>query len=206
MAVDDPAPTGKLTDAESEAAESSTAATDSASVDASADDDGDVAAAPSSMVRRALGVIVVIVVIVAGLCGWLGFRAYQSHQHQQQRALFLQVGRQGAVNLTTIDYQHAEADVQRILDNAAGTFHDDFVQRAQPFVDVVKRVQSTSVGKVTAAGLESESKTGAQILVAVSVKTSMPGSTAERPRAWRMRVTVEKVGDDTKVSNVEFVP
>jgi Mce-associated membrane protein len=206
MAVDDPAPTGELTDAESETAESPTAATDSASIDASADDAGEVAAAPSSTVRRALVVTVLIVVTIAGLCGWLGFRAYQSHQDQQRRALLLQVGRQGAVNLTTIDHQHAEADVQRILDNAAGTFHDDFVQRAQPFVDVVKRVQSTSVGTVTAAGLESESKTGAQILVAVSVKTSMPGSTAERPRAWRMRVTVEKVGDDTKVSNVEFVP
>ncbi|MCU1699091.1 MAG: hypothetical protein JWR34_5154 [Mycobacterium sp.] len=206
MAVDDPAPTGELTDAESVTAEPLTAATDSTSVDASAEGDGDVAAAPSSTVRRALLVGAVIVVTIAGLCGWLGFRAYQSHHDQQLRAMFLQVGGQGAVNLTTIDYQHAEADVQRILDNAAGTFHDDFVQRAQPFVDVVKRVQSTSVGTVTAAGLESESKSGAQVLVAVSVKTSMPGSTAERPRAWRMRITVEKVGDDTRVSNVEFVP
>jgi Mce-associated membrane protein len=34
----------------------------------------------------------------------------------------------------------------------------------------------------------------------------MPGSPEERPRAWRMRITVEKLGEDTKVSNVEFVP
>jgi Mce-associated membrane protein len=133
-------------------------------------------------------------------------RAYQSHQVQQQRALFLQVGRQGAINLTTIDFQHADADVRRILDTASGPFHDDFVQRAQPFVDVVKRVQSKSVGTVTAAGLESESPTQAQVLIAVSVTTSMPGSPEERPRAWRMRITVEKLGEDTKVSNVEFVP
>jgi Mce-associated membrane protein len=157
-------------------------------------------------VRPALIVGIVTVVMLAGLSGWLGMRAYQSHQVQQQRALFLQVGRQGAINLTTIDFQHADADVRRILDTASGPFHDDFVQRAQPFVDVVKRVQSKSVGTVTAAGLESESPTQAQVLVAVSVTTSMPGSPEERPRAWRMRITVEKLGEDTKVSNVEFVP
>ncbi|MDX6431186.1 MAG: Mce-associated rane protein [Streptosporangiaceae bacterium] len=167
--------------------------------------DGDSHPRPSP-VRPALIVGIVTVVMLAGLSGWLGMRAYQSHQVQQQRALFLQVGRQGAINLTTIDFQHADADVRRILDTASGPFHDDFVQRAQPFVDVVKRVQSKSVGTVTAAGLESESPTQAQVLVAVSVTTSMPGSPEERPRAWRMRITVEKLGEDTKVSNVEFVP
>src|ERR1700688_4981771 len=59
---------------------------------------------------------VVMVVVLAGLVGWLGFRAHQSQQAQTQRSQFLQVARQGALNLTTIDWQHAEADVHRILD------------------------------------------------------------------------------------------
>ena len=51
--------------------------------------------------------------------------------------LFVQVARQGALNLTTIDCQSADADVQRILDSATGTFYDDFSKRSQPFIDVV---------------------------------------------------------------------
>ena len=156
--------------------------------------------------RLPLVIGLAVVVVLAGLVGWLGFRAYQSHQADEQRKLFLQVGRQGALNLTTIDFQQADTDVQRILDGATGQFYDDFSQRSQPFVDVVKRAQSKSVGTVTEAGLESQSGERAQVLVAVTVKTSNAGAAEQEPRAWRMRLSVQKVGDEAKVSNVEFVP
>ena len=152
-----------------------------------------------SHVRLATIAGLVLVLALGGLTGWLGFRAYESRQAEQQRKLFLQVGRQGALNLTTIDYQHADADVQRILDSATGTFYDDFQKRAQPFVDVVKQAQSKSVGTISEAGLESESDDEAQVLVAVTVKTSNAGAPEQEPRAWRMRISVQKVGDEAKV-------
>jgi Mce-associated membrane protein len=96
--------------------------------------------------------------------------------------------------------------VQRILDLATGTFLDDFSKRSQPFVEVVKQAKSVSVGTVTVAGLESVTGNAAQVLVAVSVKTSNAGAPEQEPRAWRMRIVVQEVGDQTKVSKVEFVP
>ncbi len=36
----------------------------------------------------------VLVLALGGLTGWLGFRAYQSKQVDEQRKVFLQVGRQ----------------------------------------------------------------------------------------------------------------
>ena len=147
----------------------------------------------------------VVVLALAVLVGWLGFRAYQSHEEQAQRSHFLQAAKQGALNLTTIDWQQAERDVQRILDGATGQFHDDFATRSQPFVDVVKQAKSTSVGTITEAGLESEGAGSARVLVAVAVRTSNAGAPEQVPRAWRMRVSVERVGDQAKVSNVEFV-
>ncbi|WP_369830162.1 hypothetical protein [Mycobacterium sp. E1747] len=160
----------------------------------------------NSRLRLVITAGLVICVALAALVGWLGFRAYQSHQAQEQRALFLQVGRQGALNLTTIDWQRADTDVQRILDSATGKFYDDMSKRQEPFVGVVKKAQSKSVGTITEAGLESESGDDAQVLVAVSVQTSNLGATDQRPRAWRMRISVHKTGDEVKVSNVEFVP
>lgn len=218
-----PAVDGALEDGESAAAEPDASAGDDISEDAEgdaddadddADDDEDVAdydeaaeAKPRmSHVRLATIVGLVLVVALAGLTGWLGFRTYQSHQAEEQRNLFLQVGRQGALNLTTIDWQQADANVQRILDSATGTFYDDFQKRSQPFVEVVKQAQSKSVGTIAEAGLESESDNGAQVLVAVQVKTSNAGAPEQAPRAWRMRISVEKIGDEAKVSNVEFVP
>lgn len=159
-----------------------------------------------SHVRLATMVGLAIVLALAATVGWLGFRAYQSHQAQEQRQLFLQVGRQCALNLTTIDWQHADADVQRVLDSATGQFYDQFSKRKQPFIEVLKKAQSKSVGTITEAGLESDSGDKAQVLVAASIKTSNLGADDQPPREWRMRISVEKSGDEVKISNVAFVP
>ncbi|SUA31310.1 conserved Mce associated membrane protein [Mycolicibacterium fortuitum] len=159
----------------------------------------------ASPLRLALIAGLIGVVVLGGLVGWLGFRTYQSQHAEKERQLFLQVARQGALNLTTIDYQNADSDVQRILDSATGQFHDDFSQRAQPFVDVVKKAQSKSVGTVTDSGLESVTDGEAQAIVAVTVRTSNAGAPEQQPRSWRMRFTMQKVGQDVKVSNVGFV-
>ncbi|MDZ4265971.1 MAG: Mce protein [Mycobacterium sp.] len=226
--------TKPTTDPKAEEAESSavvpesqavevTAADDAASVDESGLDDEDIdaediddedidddvvapARTPMSHVKMALIAGVAVVVALAGLTGWLAYRTYESIQAEAERNLFVQVGRQGALNLTSIDWENAEADVQRILDSATGTFYDDFQQRAQPFVEVVKQAQSKSTGTIAEAGLESMDDNEAQVLVAVTVQTSNAGAPEQEPRAWRMRILVEKVGDEAKVSNVEFVP
>jgi Mce-associated membrane protein len=159
-----------------------------------------------STVRLATLIGLVTIVGLAGLAGWLGYRTHASRQAQDQRNLFLQVGRQGALNLTTIDWQHADTDIRRILDGATGTFYDDFAKRSQPFVDVIKQTKSTTVGTITEAGLESDAPRAAQVLVTVSVKTSNAVASEQDPRYWRMRISVQEVGDQAKVSNVEFVP
>jgi Mce-associated membrane protein len=158
-----------------------------------------------SRVGSALVASAVVVATLAGLAGWLGYRAYEKHEAQAQRDLFVQIARQGAVNLTTINYTEVDADVQRILDLSTGAFRDDFQQRSKPFTEVVKLAQSKSEGTVTEAGLESQHGDSAQVLVAVAVKSRTSGG-EEAPREWRMRIEVQSVGDDAKVSNVVFVP
>jgi Mce-associated membrane protein len=156
--------------------------------------------------RRALIAGTAIVTALGVLVAWLGMQVYRSGKVQAEHALFLQVGRQTAMNLTTIDHVDVEANVQRILDSSTGSFHDDFQQRSQPFIDVVKQTQSVSEGTVVAAGLESAQGDTAQVLVAVTVKTANAAGGEQDPRRWRMRIGVTKVGDGAKASNVEFVP
>ncbi len=198
--ADDDAALGESDELESTAVE----VDDPADLDRPAADD-----TPSGMshIRLAFIAGLVAVLVLGGLTGWLGYRANQSRDLEQQRQTFLQVGRQGAINLTTLDYEHIDADVQRILDSATGTFYDDFQQRAPSFTDVVKQVKSKSEGTVTEAALEAgDTSTQAEVLVAVIVKSVIVGQPEQRPRAWRMRILVQKIDDNAKVSNVEFVP
>ena len=160
-----------------------------------------------SSVPSPIAVAVAIIVALLGLGGWLGFRVHQDDQVRAQRNLYVQVARQTAINLTTIDYTQVDADIKRVLDSATGAFRDEFQNRSQPFVEVVKKVQSKSEGTISEAGLLSYTKDQAQVLVAVAVKTSMAAAPPDQePRRWRMRLTVDKTGDSAKVSNVEFVP
>ncbi|MEZ0049828.1 Mce-associated membrane protein [Mycobacterium sp. MAA66] len=155
--------------------------------------------------RIALPAWIALIVALGALVGWLSYGQHQRQVAEADRNLFVQVARQGALNLTTISYTEADQDVQRILDASTGAFHDDFQKRSAPFIKVLQQVHSTSTGTVTEAGLQSQDGDHAQVLVATSVKVTGAGA-SEQPRFWRMRVTVQKIGADAKVSNVEFVP
>jgi Mce-associated membrane protein len=155
--------------------------------------------------RLVVSLGVVLVMTIGGLAGWLGYRALQDQREGALRAMFVQMARQGALDLTTIDYTHADNDVHRILDGATGKFRVDFQSRSQPLVDVVKQTRSKSQGTITEAGLEAFHQDSAEVLLAVAVTTTYAGNQSDS-KAWRMRIDMQKVGNSAKISNVEFVP
>jgi Mce-associated membrane protein len=160
-----------------------------------------------SAVRAGVIAIAVVLAALVGLGSWLGHEILQDSRAEAQRQMLVGVGRQAALNLTTIDYTTVDADIKRILDSSTGTFHDDFQKRSGPFVEAVTEAKSKSEGTVTEAGLESQEGDDAHVLVAVAVKTSTAGVAEPQPRSWRMRITVTHNADhDAKVSNVQFVP
>lgn len=205
MAVDADAADGELTVGALEEPESDRQITPEANIDGQAIREVTKTKRFGSTVRLALAAGMSIVVALAGLSGWLTYQAYEANHADQQRRVFLQVGRQAAINLTTIDYTHVDADVARILDSSTGAFHDEFEHRAQPFIEVVKKVQSKSEGRVSEAALESVHGDEAQVLVAVQVKTVLNGVPDQGAKGWRMRVDLRRTGANIKVSNVAFV-
>ncbi|MFV8162871.1 Mce protein [Mycobacterium sp. 134] len=148
---------------------------------------------------------VVLVVALAALTGWLGYNFYQVHHEQQRRAMFVDTARLGATNLTSIDWEHAEDDIQRVLDTSSGKFYDDFEKRSKSFLEVVKQIKSKSVGTVTSSGLESYSNDRADVLVSVTVRSTNAGVPEQKPQVWRMVLTVQDIEGKAKVSNVEFI-
>jgi Mce-associated membrane protein len=125
-------------------------------------------------VRQGLVVGLAVVTALAAVVGWLGFRAYQSRSADRQRR-FLQRGRQAAIGLTTVDWRNADADVERILNSATGTFFDDFSKRSQPFIDVVKQARSTSV-RFAAAAAEVVDRHNLEVVLLGAASMVRPGT------------------------------
>jgi Mce-associated membrane protein len=158
---------------------------------------------PARIVRSALVAGVITAVALAALVGWLGFRTYQAERDDAQRALFVRTAQDVAVNLSTVDYEHADADAERIADAAVGAFAESFAQHKQTYINNAKHAKTRSLGTVTDAGLESQNGDQGRVLVAVTVKSTDAGGQA--PQYFRMRIAVQKVGDIAKVSDVAFV-
>ena len=162
---------------------------------------------PAARAAAALIMGLAAAIVLGGLVGWLGYRMQQSQHEAQHRAAFIQAARQGAVDLTTIDWEHADRRCAADIGLSDGHLLRRLRQkRSAPFMEVVKQVKSKSEGTVTLAGLESITGDQAQVLVAMNVKTTTAPTPSPASRSWRMRIDVQKVGDDVKVSNVEFVP
>jgi Mce-associated membrane protein len=155
--------------------------------------------------RIALVAGLLVGAVLAGLVGWLGFRLYEADTIAAQRNMFVQTARQGAVNLSTVDYEHADVDAQRILDSATGKFYDNFSHRTQSYIENAKRARSKLVGTVIEAGLQSQTGDLGRVLVAVTVKSSDPAQAEQEPALWRIQITVQQTGNGGKVSDVVFV-
>lgn len=154
-------------------------------------------------VIAALVVGLVVVVALGALVTWLGQRELQSRRDDALYEMYLTAGKQSAANLTTIDYRHVDDDIKRALDTSTGAYFDEFKQRSAAVVDSVKQQQSVSSGTITEAGVESANDTTGVVLVAVKVHTEVGSGPPQRDRYWRVRLTMQKVGDSAKVSNVE---
>jgi Mce-associated membrane protein len=148
------------------------------------------------------------VVAIVGLLGASGWMAWQ-HQHvvkeRQRAAAFIATARQGVINLTSLDFNKAKEDVQRVLDIATGEFKDDFQKRAEDFAAVVKDSKAVTEGSVTAAAVESMNNDSAVVLVLDNERVTNIAGAKDQPRTFRFRVSVVHDGDDLKVSKVEFV-
>jgi Mce-associated membrane protein len=167
---------------------------------------------PTRRRRRVPGLSEVLtataILAICGLLGASGWMLWHHHtvlDQRQRSAAYIAAARQGVINLTSLDFNKAKEDVQRVLDSATGEFRDDFQRRADDFASVVKDSKAVTKGSVTAAAVESIGRDSAVVLVLADERVTNSAGAKDDPRAFRFRVSVVKDGDQLKISKVEFV-
>jgi Mce-associated membrane protein len=148
---------------------------------------------------------VVLICAFTGISGYLAWQDHEAAKREQRAANFIAGARQGIVNMTSLDFNRAKEDVQRVLDNSTGQFRDDFQQRAKDFVSVVEQSKVVTQGTVTAAALESMDQHSASVLVSATSRISNSAGAKDELRMWRLRVTVTEENGQYKMSKVDFI-
>ena len=148
---------------------------------------------------------VIAICALLGASGWMAWHHHNVLKEQQRSAAFITTARQGVINLTSLDFNKAKEDVQRVLDIATGEFRDDFQRRADDFVSVVKDSKAVTEGSVAATAIESMNNDSAVVLVLANERVTNLAGAKDQPRTFRFRVSVVHDGDELKVSKVEFV-
>lgn len=159
-----------------------------------------------STIPATLAIIVILVAVAVSIDMVLAHRS--ASQKQQRAAEFAAAARQGVVTLTSLDFNTAKADVQRIIDNSTGPFKDDFQKTADEFIKAVEGSKVVEQGSVEAAAVDLDSMTNDSAVVLVASKTDVTNAAGAKqdPRNFRLIVTVTREGDRLKMSKVQFVP
>ena len=156
------------------------------------------------MIAAVAGVI--LIVCFTGASVYMVLQHRDATKHQQREAAFVAGAKQGVLNMISLDFNKAKADVQRVIDSSTGQFKDDFQQRANDLIAVVTQSKAITEGTVNAAAIESMDQDSAVVLISeTSQVTNSPPGKDEPPRIWRLRVTVSEVGGQYKMSKVEYV-
>lgn len=150
------------------------------------------------------------VILTIGFVAASTYMVLQHHDATQRRhrdASYVAGAKRGVVDMISLDFTKAKADVQRVIDNSTGQFRDDFQQRANDFITVVEQSKAITEGTVNAAAVETIGDNSAVVLVsATSRVTNSPPGKEQPPKIWRLRVTVADIGGQYKMSKVDYVP
>lgn len=161
------------------------------------------AAGVRTVAESAAGIVVLALIAASAFFVYQG-RMMDRYHHQQSE--FAAAAQQGVVNLMSLDFNNAQSDIQRVIDSTTGEFHDDFASSTGDFMTVMKESQVVTTATVNATAVETMSDDSAIVLVAATSQVANSVSKQPNPRIWRLSVTVSRVGDQIKMSKVEFVP
>ncbi|OBA64889.1 hypothetical protein A5647_25930 [Mycobacterium sp. 1100029.7] len=157
-----------------------------------------------SVIWKAAAIILICVFVAAS--GYMVWQRRETSEHNQRVANFIAGAKQGVINMTSLDFNKAKEDVQRVIDSSTGQFRDDFQQRAKDFTTVVEQSKVVTEGTVNAAAVQSIDGNSALVLVAATSRITNAAGAKDEPRRWRLRVTVTEDGGQYKMSKMEFIP
>ena len=132
-------------------------------------------------------------------------RLSAADEREQRRTQILAAARQHAVNFTTLDYRKLDRDLGRVLDGATGQFREQFEDGTADLSELVTENQAVSEGEVLDAGLVSDDKDSARVLVVADSTVTNAASSEPSRRHYRLQLDLVLRDGRWLVSDLQFV-
>jgi Mce-associated membrane protein len=156
--------------------------------------------------RVAIALLSLLSLVALAVSAVMIFSHRQHVAEEQQRAEYAAAARQSVVTLMSLDFNKAEEDVKRIIDNSTGQFREEFEAQAQAFAQVAQQSKVVTEVTVNSAAVKQMTDDTAVVLVSATSRVTNATGARQDPRSWRLAVDLERDGDQIKMARVEFVP
>lgn len=158
--------------------------------------------------RLSLGLIIrslaALAVALAATTGMLAVMVHGSMAADGQRAAVLAAARQEAVNLTTLDRQHASSDFTAVLAGAAGSLRQQLSQGRGAFLRTLSSADVSSAGLVMDAGIVTMTANSAVVLLNVRATVRNKQTYAPETRVYHWRAALARSGGRWLVTSLVF--
>ena len=167
---------------------------------------GDGGAASSSGRRVLARVLMCLLVLLAGAALFFGWQVRQEEAEEEAREAAVRYASQTAKNLTSVSVDDLDADIEQVLDGATGEFQDDFASRSDNLREVLTTNEVRSEGEVLSVALVRFDEDSATALVVVDALVRNTQNPEGGVNTYRMKLDLERQGDQGLTSTLEFVP
>lgn len=155
------------------------------------------------LVVLAAGLVLLLVAVVIGVTRGPAYLSGRERAADGDAALA--AGRQLAVNFVTMDYRSFDDYGHRVLDGAAGSFHDDYASKLSELRSVVVANKTVSTVKRAEAALVSADRDSARVIVGIVAPTSNSATSQPVDKTYRLRLDLQRSGSSWKVTSLDFV-
>jgi Mce-associated membrane protein len=155
---------------------------------------------------RATAVVAAALVVIVGL-GTLAVIAVRATGHRSagsgNQGTVSAVGGQLAVDFTSFDYRHLDAEFAATAKRATPAFAKTYLKQSQSVASIIAKAKAVSSSQVVSTGVKSLTATSAVVLVALNDVTKNTQSPKGTTQYFRMEVDLVRQNGQWLANQVE---
>ncbi|MFC9993295.1 hypothetical protein [Nocardia sp. NPDC127526] len=147
----------------------------------------------------------VLAVAIAAATVFMAVQRNELSNEDALRADYVHAAKQAMLNITNINADTAQDDIDRVLAVTSGDLNTEYAQRKEDYAAIVQKAEVRAKGEIIEAALQSSDDHSAIVLVAVKQTLTNAGAEGPQQRQFRFKVTIVRGENGFTATAMEMV-